>query len=681
MNLTFEISEDEMPVFLGETEEQLQHLDEGLLTLEKKGGSDELLQVIFRAAHTLKGAAGMIDHNRMVSLTHALETAFDGLRKGNYSSTPELIEVCFDAVDALQLLRKEVVDGIESPVNIEELTDKITKFVLLHTPDTSEINQKEATVVGNQASVLLSEGGYIIKADIAQNSIASAARAFQIILALQDFGEIVQMDPDEAHIESAKPVKQFVVYLKAKASAEEINSALEDIEEVGNLHIEHIQAGAPISEDPSQEPTQELEKESSTTASGTKKPEQQKQAIQSRFATDKTVRTSVERLDNLMNLVGELITDRNRLQQIRSTLEARYRGNEEIETLNQTAAHINRITEELQAEVMGIRMVPIANVFNKFPRMVRDLATTLDKKVDLVIHGEDTELDRSIIELINDPLIHLIRNAIDHGVESPQERAKNGKPERASVLLEAQYEQGRIIITVEDDGKGIDHQKLRDKAVNKGFLTEAEANALSDDEALNLIFYSGFSTAKTVSNVSGRGVGLDIVRTNIQQLNGLLSVESRLEQGTRFQITLPLTLMIVQTLLVKVGEDRLAIPLASVNKSLIIRQSDINTVNGKPVIVFMEKVLPLLSITEVFNFAEDSISDKYVVVVTTGKQQMGLIVDSLLGEEEVVVKSLGPLIGEIGGISSGAILGDGRVILIIDVPDLFKLAGIRSFKH
>jgi len=400
------------------------------------------------------------------------------------------------------------------------------------------------------------------------------------------------------------------------------------------------------------------------------------------YIAEKTVRTSVERLDKLMNLVGELITDRNRIYQIRRDFEARYKGDPRVEVLSETVTHIGRITDSLQAEVMGIRMLPISNVFNKFPRLVRDLSKKAGKEIDLVMRGEDTELDRSVIEEISDPLLHLLRNSVDHGIETPQERRESGKPERGIILLTARHEQGRIIITVEDNGRGIDIERVKAKAVEKNLMSKAEADILPDQEAIDLIFLSGFSTAKTVSDVSGRGVGMDIVRNNIERLNGSIIVETWPGKGTQFQLVLPLTLAIVPTLLVQVGNSTYAIPLVTVTETLRINHQDIQTVNSRPVILLRDHVLPVIKMEEVFNIngrtnggAEGQ--NSYVVVVRSGKTQVGLIVDKLIGEQEVVVKSLSTVIGEIPGISSAAILGDGQVTLIIDVQSLFKLVSVR----
>jgi len=390
------------------------------------------------------------------------------------------------------------------------------------------------------------------------------------------------------------------------------------------------------------------------------------------------VRTSVERLDTLMNLVGELITDRNHLFQVRNKLDTGLHGNEYINQLSETVGHIGRITDQLQEEVMRIRMLPIGNVFAKFPRVVRDLSQSLGKQVELIIEGEDTELDRSVIDEINDPLIHLVRNALDHGLEPPEERTAAGKPIKGTLRLTARHEQGRIIITIEDDGRGINVQKIRESAVAKGLISETEAANLSDKKAIDMIFLSGLSTSKKATDISGRGVGMDIVRSNIQRINGTILVETKPGQGTQFQVVLPLTLAIVPTLLVRVDETPFAIPLVMVAETLRLEMKDIQSIRGHPVTRLRDQVLPLLYVKDIFKTKKTKEKDAYyyVVVVHSGKSRVGLVVDTLLGEEEVVVKSFGSLIGDVPGISSAAILGDGHVALIVDVIGLYKLSGI-----
>jgi two-component system chemotaxis sensor kinase CheA len=370
-----------------------------------------------------------------------------------------------------------------------------------------------------------------------------------------------------------------------------------------------------------------------------------------------------------------LITDRNHLKQLHSRLT---RFNSNYDQISETITHLAQITDQLQEEVMHIRMLPISSSFGKFPRMVRDMSQKVGKPIDLVIHGEETEMDRSMIEEINDPLIHLVRNSVDHGIESPEERLAAGKPERGTITLTARHEQGRIILTVEDDGGGIDGEKLRKSAVQKGLISAEEAASLTHEQSIDLMFMAGLSTAQKVTDISGRGVGLDIVNNNIQRVNGSIQVETQLGLGSQFKIVLPLTLAIVPALLVKVRQATFAIPLVMITETLRIEQLDIKYVYRKPVTMLRKKVLSLIHLSDIFNIPQSNEQRKYLfaVVVQSGKQRVGLIVDSLVGEEDVVVKPLGAFIGDIPGISSAAILSEGQVALIVDVFGLFKLAGI-----
>ena len=392
---------------------------------------------------------------------------------------------------------------------------------------------------------------------------------------------------------------------------------------------------------------------------------------------DKTVRISVERLDILMNLVGELVTDRTRLMQIDSTLRTRYAKEETVGALGEMTTHFGRVVDQLQDEVMHARMLPISQIFDKFPRLMRDLARVAGKQIDLVIEGESTELDRSIIETIGDPLVHLLRNAADHGLDTPEERVAAGKPPTGTVWLAAAHEAGHIVITVEDDGRGIDPDRVRRAAVRRGMLAEEDAARLDDDEAVALIFLPNLSTAERVTEVSGRGVGMDIVCTNVERLNGSVAVDSEMGRGTTFRLTLPLTLAIVQTMLIGLGEDVYAIPLTGIMDSLYLDEVRVNTVKGKPTIRWRDSVLPILNLREFFAHsrlvARSSNSAKpAVVTVGWGKLRLGLVVDRIIGRQEIVVKSFSPIVGKAPGLSGCTILGDGRIALIMDIPSLIN---------
>ncbi len=736
MEIIFDISEDEVPIFLAEVDEHLQVLDDILIRLEKESDDAELVQTVFRSAHTIKGMAGMIGHRRMTEITHALETALDGVRKKSIQISTPLINTCLDAVDRLRLLRDEVVTAQTSEIDTDELVQSLKDLtqvrkedlpVTVSTPDqkaeaipaaktgkaaTSKQKQKTARGTASPVAIEINQSAQTrvvqIQASIPADTIASAARAFQLLMALQELGDIQSMTPTQAEIETASSVSDISASLVTSQPFEKISAELVQLSSLGEISVdgvtilsngapaavdiqkssselfetaqENVSAPVSLAELTTQAAIDPVPARRSTDIADRRSVEAPAKAVEAngRRSTDMTVRTNVERLDSLMNLVGELITDRNHLQQIRGRLEADSRLNGRLEQFSESVTHLGRITDQLQEEVMRIRMLPVGSVFNKFPRMVRDMSQKIGKLIDVVIHGEETEIDRSMLDEINDPLIHLIRNSVDHGIESPQKRIAAGKPERGTITLTARHEQGRILLTVEDDGGGIDAKRLRDSAVQKGLITPEEAAGLTEEQSIDLMFLAGLSTAQKITDISGRGVGLDIVNTNIQRVNGSIEVETQLGFGTQFQIILPLTLAIVPSLLVGVNKSTFAIPLVMITETLRLEKSDIKNIYRKPVTLLRGNVLSLLNLSDIFNFSRDDEQRKYLfaVVVHSGKQRVGLIVDSLIGEEEVVVKSLGAFIGDIPGISSAAILGDGKVALIVDVFGLFKLAGI-----
>ena len=396
---------------------------------------------------------------------------------------------------------------------------------------------------------------------------------------------------------------------------------------------------------------------------------------------DKTIRIDVERLDELINLVGELVLGRNRLMQIISGVVEKFEGEAATRELIDTVSQIEYLTSELQTVVMRARMLPIARVFNKFPRMVRDLAREMNKKVELLIYGEETEVDKSVIEYIYDPLVHIIRNAIDHGIESPEERIKVGKPEKGKIILKAEHEGNYIVITVEDDGRGIDPDKIRKRAIEKNLITEQEAMSISDKDILNFIFIPGFSTASKVTNVSGRGVGLDVVKANIMKLNGIIDLQSTPGVGTKFILKLPLTLAIIQGLLVGVAGEIFIIPLSSVVEVVRVKPDQVHSIKGREIIRLRDSILPIVRLEEIFNLKSNDHREKrnfYIVVLGLAEKKIGLVVDALIGQKEVVIKSLGSYLKNVKGIAGATILGDGTVRLIIDVAQVFKMSAKNS---
>lgn len=397
---------------------------------------------------------------------------------------------------------------------------------------------------------------------------------------------------------------------------------------------------------------------------------------------DKTIRIDVERLDELINLVGELVLGRNRLMQIISGVVEKFEGEATMRELIDTVSQIEYLTSELQSVVMRARMLPIAKVFSKFPRLVRDLSREMNKKVELLIYGEETEVDKSVIEYIYDPLVHIVRNAIDHGIESPEERIKVGKPEKGKIILKAEHEGNYIVITVEDDGRGIDPDKIRKRAIEKNLITEQEAMSISDKDILNFIFIPGFSTASKVTNISGRGVGLDVVKANITKLNGIIDLQSTPGVGTKFILKLPLTLAIIQGLLVDVSGEVFIIPLSSVVEVVRVKSDQVHSIKGKEIIRLRDSILPLVRLGEIFNLKSNGYREKrnfYIVVLGLAEKKIGLVVDALIGQKEVVIKSLGSYLKNVKGIAGATILGDGTVRLIIDVAQVFKMSAKNSF--
>jgi two-component system chemotaxis sensor kinase CheA len=704
MDIMFDISEEEMPIFLAEADEHLQVLDDILIRLELESSDSELLQTVFRSAHTIKGMSGMIGHQRMTDLTHALETVLDGVRKNSIPITKQLINICLDAVDHLRLLRDEVVTSQTCDVNIDQIVSLLkdfsedTKKEIPHEipngnnsedrtgalPEDKNLLKKKIKnliqAINTEVSTPSLQGrSFRIQAKIEANSMASAARAFQLMMALQDLGEIQSMTPSQAQIETASSVSNFTAVVITDQSFEKISAALTMISDIDEISIDGtiiLSKGLPVLDNPKKiEDGSSFPSKSPSLTPNMSASERRSASPLGRRSADTTIRANVERLDNLMNLVGELITDRNHLKQLHSRL-AHVNGN--YDQIFETIMHLGRITDQLQEEVMHIRMLPISSSFGKFPRMVRDMSEKVGKSINVVIRGEETEMDRSMIEEINDPLIHLVRNSVDHGIESPEERRAAGKPERGTITLTARHEQGRIILTVEDDGGGIDGEKLRKSAIQKGLISAEEAASLTEEQSIDLMFLAGLSTNQKVTDLSGRGVGLDIVNTNIQRVNGSVRAETQLGHGTQFKIVLPLTLAIVPALLVRVRQATFAIPLVMITETLRLEQTEIKQVYQKPVTVLRKSVLSLMQLSDIFKFPQSKEKRKYLfaVVVQSGRQRVGLIVDSLVGQEDVVVKPLGAFIGDIPGISSAAILSEGQVALIVDVFGLFKLAGI-----
>lgn len=649
-------------LFLEESREHLQNINEGLLKLEQNPQDEETLNEIFRSAHTLKGMAATMGYENITELTHKMENLLSKLREFEVAFSTEIGDLFFKCVDSLDLM----VENIDSGNNEEHDISDLVKLLTYHEQqdssqeEVSEPDLEEQTDFNEFEEKLITQGlikkfnFYKITVEIAENCVMKGVRAFMVFRSLEEIGEVIKSIPSSQEIEDEMFDNEFSVFILSKNSSQEVEELLGKITEVSVKEI--------IS--PSFSETTEISELEQVAIKTDSNSKDKKENLNHKLS--QTVRVDIGKLDNLMNLVGELVINKTRLEQIFKT--------NDISALNETVEQIDRITSELQNVVMNVRMVPIEQVFNRFPRMVRDLAKELDKDVNFILEGKETELDRTVIDEIGDPLVHLIRNSLDHGVETSTERVKKGKNATATLKLIARQEGNSVVIVVEDDGAGISTDKVKEKALQKSLCTEAEIEQMDPESILNLIFQAGFSTTEEISDLSGRGVGLDVVKTKINSLSGNVAVESQKEEGTRFTIKLPLTLAIIQALLVKVQEEVFAIPLANIDETTIIGEDNIKNIQGQEVMVLRGKVLPLIKLENTLELSSshwETEKEYYVVVVRKGNQQVGLVVNELIGQQEIVITSLGKLLSGLPGIAGAAILGDGKVALILDIGTLF----------
>lgn len=616
-----EIIED----FLVESFEMIDQLDQDLIELENNPKDLELLNRIFRVAHTIKGSSSFLGFDVLTRLTHNMEDVLNKARKGDLEITHEVMDVILESVDLMKALLEAIKDTGSDDQGID-----IDKSV------------KKLEAVSNGESVA------DIKAEEPKEQ------------------ESANTEEDYSHLSSEE----------VEAEIERLLAERQELDRKKRQAKKQGEAPAP------QESVKEAPKEEPKKPDVLKKPEVAKKPESSskeeRVPTtsiEQTVRVDVKRLDHLMNLIGELVLGKNRLLRIHGDISDKYNSNTLSEELNQIVSSISTVTTDLQLAVMKTRMLPIVKVFNKFPRMVRDLARELGKNIELIMSGEETELDKSIIEEIGDPLVHIIRNSCDHGIESPEVRLEKGKSEVGKIILKAYNEGNHIVIEIQDDGKGLDPEAIKAKALEKGLITDRDAATMSDKEAFSLIFKAGFSTAAAITNISGRGVGMDVVKTNIEKLNGIIDIESQLGMGTTLKLKIPLTLAIIQALIVGVQEEFYAIPLSSVLETVRISQDEIYTVDGKSVLRLRDEVLPLVHMSSIFEVKNDfgSAKEIYVVIIGLAEQKIGMIVDCLIGQEEVVIKSLGEYLKNIQGIAGATVRGDGKITLIVDVVAIMEM--------
>lgn len=693
-----------LEIFIDETNEHLQNLSDCIMSLEKDPENMDTINEIFRAAHSLKGMAGTMGFKRMQHLTHDMENVFQEVRSGNMKVTSGLVDVlfqCLDAIDAyLENVKESSDEGTEDNEAIIQELNNILATETGNAPkeDTKEEKKQEeksekkeeaakektyekkflqAELSDKEKNTLkdAEERGvntYGITVYIQEECLLKAARAFLVFKAVEDYGNIIIYYPSSQDIEDERFENDFSFFVESEADLSKIIEVSKAVSEIAEVVGEQVKYSELIASEKKEETAVAAPEPVADTASAPAKtqtkatPAAKKQAAKP--VTNRTVRVDIEKLDALMNQVSELIIAKNSLVSISNT-----EGNSmQSQIFHEQIEYLERITTNLHESVMKVRMVPIESVVNKFPRMIRDLAKKLDKKMELVMTGEDTELDRTVVDQIGDPLQHLLRNSADHGLENSELRLKRGKPETGTICLNAFQEGNNVIIEVSDDGNGIDTERVKEKAIERGLLTQEQADALSQKEIIDFLFMPSFSMAKQISDISGRGVGLDVVKSNIEALGGDVEVKSVLGEGTKFIVRLPLTLAIIQALMVEVHDEKYAIALGSIQTIEDIPISEIKYVQAGEVIHIREHVIPLVRLERVLDIepAEEEKESLTIVIVKKGEKFAGLVVDNLMGQQEIVIKSIGNYINNNKIISGATILGDGEVALILDANAL-----------
>ncbi|PPQ49911.1 chemotaxis protein CheA [Paenibacillus peoriae] len=688
-------------MFIDESNDHLQSLNEKMLQLESNPTDLGIVQVIFRSAHTLKGMAATMGFEDLASLTHQMENVLDLVRNNKLAMHEFIFDTLFKGLDALESMVQHITEGGDGKADVSSIVSSLQSIVsgdfqksganaaTEESPSKKVDKNDSAGLVLDQFqySVLeqsISEGHRVhyIQVTISSDSQLKAARAFMVFNTLENSGEIVKAYPSVQDIEQEKFEQSFSLYYITQKEVGELEKEIAGISEIETVSVvqldqeslkqmSEVTAGlaetAAVQEAPvAVQPPAPSQPQSPAAASVAKPDAGKAPAAKAAAPThNRTIRVDIERLDVLMNLFSELLIDRVRLEQLASEASN--------PALTETVEHMSRVSSDLQNVVLKLRMVPVDTVFNRFPRMVRDLAKSLDKKLDLVITGAETEMDRTVIDEIGDPLVHLLRNSVDHGIESVADRIAAGKLETGTVNLRAFHSGNNVFIEIEDDGNGINRDKVLNSAISKGILTAEQAAVMTDEEAYQVLFAPGFSTAAVISDVSGRGVGLDVVKSKITALGGNVTVHSTLGQGTNFSVQLPLTLSIIAAMMIQIGSEKYAIPLSSIVETAIVKRTQIRSVHGNKMIAFRDSHIPLISLSQLFevpDFNEDEEEETEVVVIRKGDRLAALSVQDFLGQSEIVLKNLGKYLPNIQGISGATILGDGQVALIID-PNVF----------
>lgn len=680
-----------LSIFIDEASDHLQSLNESMLRLEQQPEDIGIVQVIFRSAHTLKGMSATMGFEDLAALTHEMENVLDLLRNGKLSMNDNIFDTLFKCLDALEGMVQDVINGGTGKGDVEFLIDRLKKIVKgdvgggsSSEPGSSNPDVSASLILDQfQLSVLnqsLESGHFVyyIEVQVREDCVLKAARAYMVFDVLERNGEVIKSYPSVQEIEQEQFNRSFAVYYVSQVDEPTLRDGISRVSEIESVVITSVDKGSlndvahsVSSNDAVSETVKETAAASASAAAvpaaESSAPRAAPNGAAAGGAAPRTIRVDIERLDSLMNLFSELLIDRVRLEQLASEVKRN--------DLTETVEHMARVSADLQNIVLKLRMVPVESVFNRFPRMVRDVAKSLDKKVDLVITGAETELDRTVIDEIGDPLVHLIRNAVDHGLESVQERLAAGKPETGTVHLRAYHSGNHVFIEIEEDGKGINHAKVLEIAVKRGIVSADEAKKLSEDEINMLIFAPGFSTADKVSDLSGRGVGLDVVKSKISSLGGHVSVQSKPGSGTKFAIQLPLTLSIIAAMLVKLGSEKYAFPLSSIVETGVIKREDIKSLHGSYVIDYRNSIIPVVSLATVVDspdYRDADEKDTEMLVIRKGDRLAAVLVDEFIGQSEIVLKPLGKYLSNLDIVSGATILGDGQVALIVDPNALIK---------
>ncbi|MFM9327093.1 chemotaxis protein CheA [Paenibacillus mesotrionivorans] len=683
-----------LSMFIDESKDHLQAINENLLALEQSPEDISIVQVIFRSAHTLKGMSATMGFEDLAKLTHEMENVLDLVRNNKLSMNSFIFDCLFKSTDALETMVNDIIEGGTGQANVSDIVKALKSIVTgdyAKEPAASEAQPAEAGGGGSSAmqidefqysvleqSVSAGHNAYFIEVGVREDCVLKAARAYMVFDIFEQNGEVIKSVPSIQDIEQEKFDRVFSVFYVTQLPQAELDKMIGNVSEIDSVKsvLFDQESLKELKEQKQEKPAAPAPAASEAPTAG--------QAPNAREATpapqapaaaktghqpvaNRTIRVDIDRLDMLMNLFSEMLIDRVRLEQLASEIRR--------QELTETVEHMARVSSDLQNIVLKLRMVPVDTVFNRFPRMVRDVAKSLNKKVDLVVTGADTELDRTVVDEIGDPLVHLLRNSIDHGVEPIDDRVATGKSETGTVWLRAFHSGNHVFIEIEDDGRGINRQKVLQTAIKKGIVREEQAERMTDDEVAALLFASGFSTADKISDISGRGVGLDVVKTKIESLGGVVAVESKPGKGTKFSVQLPLTLSIISAMLIRVNDEKYAIPLSSIVETAVIRKSSIRNVQGVPLLDYRNSVIPLVSLAQIYQVPDNGQPERdetEIVIIKKGEKMAALSVSELIGQQEIVLKNLGKYLNNVFAVSGATILGDGQVALIMDTNALIK---------